>query len=252
MTPTMTPTIHIKPRVYNDPFNKKTLYLPIIVDKDQNVTLEALIYYAIDTGHIAGLKGEAVLSIVYGLCEAMREKLIEGKCVEFGKYFRARPYINGKCNAQGALAGNNKINIRLTSGTALRVSMSDVHVVSDVNDNIARVDFIMSHDDRAAQNRAVQGSDIMVYGENLCGKKEEKVKTIVQIWAAEGKDCVAGDAPVVEIDEFAVNGPALMRFAWPNIEVGKRFALKVVHKRTNGVADISDPCFFETVVPSPT
>ena len=63
-----------------------------------------------------------------------------------------------------------------------------------------------------------------------------------------GEVCVVG----YKIGEFAVNGPALMRFAWPNIEVGKRFALKVVHKRTNGVADISDPCFFETVGPSPT
>ena len=243
----MSSTIHIKPRVYKDRFNKKTLYLPIIVDDDQNVTLEALVDYALNTGRIAGLKSEAVLGIANGLCDAMYDQLIKGRCVEFGKYFRARPYINGKCNAQGKLAGDNNIVIRLTSGTGFKVSMSDVNVVSDINDNVARVDTIMSSSNGAKKNYALQGDDIMVLGARLCGKKDKKVKTIVQIWTADDKDCVTGDAPVAEINEFSCNGVNLIQFAWPNIEVGKKYALMVVHKRQNGIADISDPGFFETV-----
>lgn len=99
----------------------KTTKVPRLVDQE-TVTLGDVLERASSRGYILGQptlfqhQFETMMSIVQGFLE-------EGKSVNLGGYLRIQPYLKGNVNATGLLTRANKLAVRVTTLTRLKMGI---------------------------------------------------------------------------------------------------------------------------------
>ena len=133
-------------RAQKDPSDEsKSIFVPSIVDRSDPVSLAGVIYNAIDTGRIAGLKTSAARSVAEGICDQIYQELLKGNGIAFGKYFYIRLYLDGTVTGTAAqLTSDNHVNVRITQGSDFRVNLGDFTWTNTANDRSAGVDYVMS------------------------------------------------------------------------------------------------------------
>ena len=133
-------------RAQKDPSDEsKSIFVPSIVDRSDPVSLAGVIYNAIDTGRIAGLKTSAARSVAEGICDQIYQELLKGNGIAFGKYFYIRLYLDGTVAGTAAqLTSDNHVNVRITQGSDFRVNLGDFTWTNTANDRSAGVDYVMS------------------------------------------------------------------------------------------------------------
>jgi len=123
----------------------KTLFVPAIVERADPMSLAGVIYNAIDTGRITGLKTNAAKAIAEGICDQIYQELLRGNSIAFEKYFYLSLYLDGTVeDASAQLTAANKVNVRIRQGNDFRVSLSDFSWSNVANDKSAKLDYIVS------------------------------------------------------------------------------------------------------------
>jgi hypothetical protein len=126
-------------RTQKDPQDEtKTLFVPAIVDRSDPLSLAQVVYNAIDTGRIAGLKTNAARGIAEGICDQIYQELLRGNSIAFGKYFYVSLFLSGTvADAAASLTSANTVNVRLRQGNDFRVALGDFSWTNVANDKTA-------------------------------------------------------------------------------------------------------------------
>lgn len=182
--------------------------VPRIVEREEAVDLQELVYNAIDRGRIAALKPSAAKQVADALCEQIGMTLQEGRGVRFGKYFYVRNYLTGKLesvNGTTQLTDANQIRTRLIAGEDLKLSLDMFNWVNDGAGDAAKIENILADLQGALDNEIVRGTGFNVIGRNL----QLSSTSTATITYGEGEE-----ATTINISP-TVNGDELVKFAWP-------------------------------------
>ena len=133
-------------RSQKDPQDEtKTLFVPAIVERNDPLSLAQVVYSAIDTGRIAGLKTNAAKGIAEGICDQIYQELLKGNSIAFAKYFYISLFLSGTvADAAAALTSSNQVNVRLRQGNDFRVALADFSWSNIANDKSAKLEYIVS------------------------------------------------------------------------------------------------------------
>ena len=207
-----------------------TNFVPFIVEREEAATLEELVYNAIDTGRIAGVKPSAAGSIADALCEMIGATLNSGRGVKFGPYFYVRLYLTGTLDpANPVLTDDNQIRTRLIAGSGLRLNRTDFDWESTEIGDAPNVEKLLADVTDAVDGEIVRGSGINLVGSNL---KITGASTAVLSWG-EGDDATS-----VTLGTPTVNGDELVKFAWPTalaeVAAGTKIVLTLTYKDSDG------------------
>ena len=198
------------------------VYVPIIVEREEAVPLDAIIEKAIDRGLIAGLKPSAAKQIADAIARQMYEEFKAGRGVKFGNYFYARLYLDGTSDASGRLTSKNGINVRFQNGTGFKLA-TDMFSFSNVNGgDIPGTDFLISEADGAERGVLVPDANAILNGVNLWRDGDAGTKvSFYEIDSAAGE---VAEEPTAVVESFATKGPNALKFAWvPALERGKSY-----------------------------
>lgn len=138
--------IKFEVRSQKDPSDPtKTIFVPAIVERNDPMSLAGVIFNAIDTGRITGLKTNAAKAIAEGICDQIYQELLRGNSIAFEKYFYLSLFLDGTVeDASAQLTAANKVNVRIRQGNDFRVALGDFSWSNIANDKSARLDYIVS------------------------------------------------------------------------------------------------------------
>ena len=189
-------------RAQKDPSDEsKSIFVPSIVDRSDPVSLAGVIYNAIDTGRIAGLKTSAARSVAEGICDQIYQELLKGNGIAFGKYFYIRLYLDGTVAGTAAqLTSDNHVNVRITQGSDFRVNLGDFTWTNTANDRSAGVDYVMSATGKRGE--IAKNNPFDIEGRNF-GTVRSAIK-VVLAWT-EGDEAKTAEATVTGVGENRVS-----------------------------------------------
>ena len=148
----------------SDPTGTRKVLVPAIVERPDTLSLQQVVFNAIDTGRIAGLKTGAARNIAEGIADQMYQEFLRGNSIAFGKYFYASLYLDGTVGADGSLTDDNKVNVRLKQGPDFKVARRDFNWVNIASDKTPKVEFVISAAAGAVRSQLVTGQAIMLNG----------------------------------------------------------------------------------------
>lgn len=212
-------------RAQKDPTDPtKTIFVPAIVERNDPMSLAGVIYNAIDTGRIAGLKPNAAKAIAEGICDQMYQEILKGNGIAFEKYFYIRLYLDGTVeDASAQLSAANRVNVRLTQGSDFRVGRDDFAWTNIANDKSARLDYIVSGS--GVRGEIQKLGEIYIDGAGF-GEGTEGVSVR---FVYEGGEEVEGTVASVGPNRIAVDFPAGLA----DVADGTEIAVTVI-KRVDG------------------
>ena len=182
------------------------LLVPRIVDRAQPVNLEELVYNAIDTGRIAGLKPSAAGAIADALCEQIGSTLMSGRGVKFGDYFYVRNYLTGTvAGLKAPLTEENKLSTRLIAGESLKIDKGNFSLSYASAQPRPEISEVLADTLDAVNNEIVKTKAFYVIGRNFTWAAGSTAKLS---WG-EGDDATS-----VNITP-TMTGPEQLKFAWP-------------------------------------
>ena len=189
-------------RAQKDPADvSKSIFVPSIVDRGDPMSLAGVIYNAIDTGRIAGLKTNAAKSVAEGICDQIYQELLKGNGIAFGKYFYIRLYLDGTVTGTAAqLTSDNHVNVRITQGNDFRVSLGDFTWTNTANDKSASVDYVMSS--TGTRGEIAKNNPFDIEGRNF-GTVRSAIK--VMLGWTEGDEAKSAEATVTGVGENRVS-----------------------------------------------
>ena len=152
----------------SDASHLRKICVPMLVDRNQTVTLEDAVAQAIDRGLIAGLKSSAAKSIADGIMLQLGQLLNSGTGVIFGDFFAVRPYLTGTItDILSPLTPPNKLKVRFVPGSAYKLDNAEVsfHNVTQ-SENVPQILSVQAADvDAPADSWSTDGCTI--FGKNL-------------------------------------------------------------------------------------
>ena len=226
-------------RIQPDPTDQtgvRKLLVPAIVERADTLTLEMVVFNAIDTGRIAGLKTGAARNIAEGIADQMYQEFLKGNSIAFGKYFYASLYLDGTVGADGNLTNANKVNVRLKQGPDFRVTRDDFSWVNIASDKTPKVEFAISAAAGAVRSQLVSGQAIMLNGLRF---GDESADLAVQA------SYTVGETTSTVSCRISSSGENLIALTWPqefnDLAEGQEIDFTVT-RTVDGEALVSMPC----------
>ena len=189
-----------------DPTGQHKVLVPAIVERPDSLSLTQVVFNAIDTGRIAGLKPGAARNIAEGICDQMYQEFLKGNSIAFGQYFYAALYLDGTVGADGQLTDANKVNVRLRQGPDFKVSRADFNWSNIANDKTPKIEFAISAAAGASRGRLISGQAIMLNG--LRFGEDTDALSVTASWTV-------GDVTSTATVRIASSGDNLIACAWP-------------------------------------
>lgn len=219
-----------------DPTGARKVLVPAIVERPDTLSLQQVVFNAIDTGRIAGLKTGAARNIAEGVADQMYQEFLKGNSISFGRYFHASLYLDGTVGADGNLTNANKVNVRLKQGPDFRVSRNDFSWVNIASDKTPKIEFLISAAAGAVRSQLVRGQAIMLNGVRF-GDDD----TALAVKAS----YTIGDTTTTVTPRISSSGENLIALTWPQefneLEAGQEIEFTVTRTADEETL-VSMPC----------
>lgn len=224
------PVINYKVVQQSDRTTGQTIYRPIIVERDQTLSLETVAKLAYQNG-LTNVKPDMSVPIAAALGEQIVVAALAGNAVKLGDYLTTHLYLGGSCQPDGKLGNQNSINMRFRRGSKFVIPFDAFRYQNINSDLVPKVDFCISDVAGAERNRPVRSQVLSINGSRLEGNN---MVTKVEFWQADAGGQIIGDRPDYEFGEFTAHGPNLLKFQLGTTILPKNYILKVSRTYADG------------------
>lgn len=225
------PIINYKVVAQTDRTTGQKIYRPVIVERDQTLSIETVAKMAYQNG-LTNVKSELSVPVVNALSEMISLAAQQGHAVKMGDYFQIRPYLTGSCGPDGKLTDKNGIRMRIRKGTKFAIPFDTYKYQNVDSDLVPKVDFCISSVAGAKRNMPVLNNVLNIQGSRLEGNN---MVTTVEFWQVNEGGEIIGDRADYMFDTFTTHGENLLAFNLGTTILPRKYIMKVARTHTSGV-----------------